>query len=102
MTVFFGCAAMLPAIILSYILQAWAVVTLWTWFIYPMWHLAVPSKPVALGLTILVGALTRQPTSDRGGKSTDAPWEVFTTAYAQMLLPPLLAVSTGWIVKGWM
>lgn len=101
MTTVIGCLGLIPAMALSTVLRAWAIVTLWTWFIYPTWHIAIPSKPAAVGLAILIAAIA-PPRGDSEREPGRGTSEIFLDAYGALLLPPLFAVGLGWIVKSWM
>ena len=55
-----GCAVLIPMLIVSVLLKAWAITTLWGWFITPTWNMAPPSRSVAVGLSILIQMLVGQ------------------------------------------
>lgn len=90
-----GCGGIFPAMVASYLLRAWAVTTLWNWFVFPQYHITCPSYPYILGLSCLISLFQPYEESDTKGKSVT---EVMTSCYAKLLLRYPLAVVFGWIL----
>lgn len=97
-----GCAGLIPCLIFGYILRAWAIVTLWGWFVFPTWHIAIPSNKAALGLAILIGALSSHESYDDRNDEGRSAIAFFTIVYAKILLYPIVSMLIGWCVKEWM
>lgn len=103
MAVLVGCAFVPVAIVLSYILRAWALMKLWEWFILPLWKLPVPSAGAVLGLSIIIGLLVEQHTTGTEAQDKDvSPGMRIWTSLFSMLAKYPIAVGCGWIVKHWM
>lgn len=96
-----GCVAIIPVAVIGYMLRAWAIVTLWTWFVFPMWHVAIPSNKAAVGLAVLIGALSPHEASSESSKDESA-YVTFATACIKILIYPVGSVLVGWCVKEWM
>lgn len=75
-------------------LRGYAFAILWGWFIVPAFHAPTISTPVAIGILITIGEITRQyvPSKDKD------TWMPICT----MILSPLLALLLGWIVRFWL
>ncbi len=97
-----GCVGIIPVTILGIILKAWAIVTLWGWFIYPMWHIAVPSNKAAVGLSILFAAIHAPSTESKAEKNNDSALWTVTKIYGRLVLSPVMSVAMGWLVNRWM
>jgi hypothetical protein len=98
-----GCMGLFPAMILSYVLRGWAIVTLWGWFMTPVFHVQPPSGAIAIGLGIVGGMLAgtsdiEYSSADTKDKSVGA---IMWNVYAKLLLRAPTAVGLGWIVKHW-
>lgn len=94
----FGAAVLLVGVsVLSYVLNGWALVKLWGWFVLPRFASA-PSLSIsqAIGIAIVVSFLTSQSIPDE--KNDDTPGEKIGKAVTVALLKPLIAVGIGWIV----
>lgn len=70
--------------------RAYVLVVLWGWFVTPMFHLAVPSLHVAVGLIAITSLLTHENT---GGSGKTDSWVSFTNVF----LNPALLLLVGWI-----
>jgi len=80
---------------LNAVLNGWAFVTLWNWFVLPSFESApVLTIPVAIGIGILISLLTIE-TPQKTQKTTTE--ESVTFIFAS-LLRPVMAVGMGWIV----
>lgn len=96
-----GCIGLIPAYIASYVLNAWAIIKLWGWFIYPNYGLPVPGKATALGIALLVGLMTHQyqVTPETPNKK---PLDSLVDAYAHLLFNPVGTVLAGYIIRQWL
>lgn len=85
-----GCAILLLLpLLIPY--RAWAIMTLWTWFVVP---LGVPelTLKLAAGISLLSANLTYQLQFDDSRPST-------TTVLITQLLHPLLIVGLGYLIQ---
>lgn len=64
---------------------------LWAWFIVPAFGLPAVSIPVAIGLSLVVGFMTKSYTHDPEGEAWWKKW-------ARMYMRPAVALLVGWIV----
>lgn len=95
-----GCLGIIPALAIGWVLNAWAIVLLWGWFILPTWGVLAPSRPAALGLSMLLGLLHSTPESPRDPTKTTG--EIIAKCYGTILLKAPMVVGFAWIVKHWM
>lgn len=72
------------------ILRGYAFSILWGWFIVPTFHLPAISVPLAIGIMITLGEITRQYVPAKEGDT----WKPIIFAY----LCPLFALLCGWII----
>lgn len=83
-----------------YMLNGWVLSILWKWFIVPFGAPNI-SIPVAIGIAIVIGFLTKQTESKHC--VDDRPKETRTIdAVAQIfaaILYPFVALGIGWIVQ---
>lgn len=84
------------ALVASYLLNGWALTILWGWFIRPTFHLPTLNLAPAIGLSIVIGFLTRRYDSSEQKKQTTSQKWVEPLAYA--MASPLLSLGIGWIV----
>lgn len=78
------------------LLRAWAVVTLWAWYVTPVFGIAAPGYLQAVGLLLLVATILLDiPKTSTDKKDTAAQ----TTQLVVPVLAPVFAVCLGWIVK---
>lgn len=95
-----GCVGLIPAILLGWVLKAWAIITLWGWFIAPTWHIATPSRQAAVGLVILFTAISG--VENGSGDPDQTANQKLLVAYFRMLCGPLLSVFAGWCARQWL
>jgi len=99
-----GCLASLIALIsipFAYVVNGWALATLWGWFIVPTFDVPTLSIPVAIGLAIVVGYLTKATPNLDSVKESKSSREAAVDILAAMFysfLHPLVALGVGWIV----
>lgn len=82
--------------VLSYVLDGWALLKLWGWFILPRFASA-PALTIAqaIGLAMVVSFLTRQSMPDKEGESAK---NAIIRAISLAIVKSLLVVACGWIV----
>ena len=97
-----GCIGLIPAAIFGYIIRAWAIVTLWGWFVVPYFHLEPPAYPVALGLSMLCHMLCGSSSAAASNVKFESATGAVASAYATILLHPVMSVSIGWMIHRWM
>ena len=93
MIVFFAAIGVIPLVLAASILRGYVFSILWGWFIVPTFGVHPISTPLAIGILITIGEITRQyvPSKDKD------VWMPICT----MILSPLLALLLGWIVRFW-
>jgi ABC-type Fe3+ transport system permease subunit len=101
----FGCVGALVLLVgtmvLAYLANGWALMTLWGWFISETFALPALSIVQAIGISIVVGFLTSK-YSDTQHKDESKGWEAFFKTASYSIIGPVVAVAVGWIVKGFM
>lgn len=83
------------AMIAASILNGWALVQLWGWFMVPL-GLPVLSLPWAIGIAVVVSFLTNH---NEPRKSDDVD---VGKAIGHAFLRPVISVGVGWIVHQYM
>lgn len=95
-----GCGGVIAIAAAASILQGLVFVQMWEWFIMPQFGLPPLSVAAAIGLALTVGMLTRSRSiTNADNKSRGAKIWDFVAGY---FLAPLLTLSIGFIVKGFM
>jgi len=89
----YGCLGSIALFPVSIFLRAWALCTLWLWFLVPM-GLSPLSYETAAGISCIVSFLC--PISSLRQSEEKPSWG---KAYLQMLLQPLIAVMAGAFVR---
>lgn len=93
---FLGAVAMAAvAIIGGWLLSGWVLTILWGWFIVPTFGLPRLGIAPALGVSLVVGYLTRHWVDVKSPERTSA--ERWTRTFA-ITLSPLLSLGMGWVV----
>jgi hypothetical protein len=80
--------------IVEYFLNAYVLTVLWSWFIVSTFHLPALTIYAAMGLTLVVAYLTKQP--DFTGQEID---DYATKMKVYGIIRPLLALFMGWSIK---
>lgn len=78
------------------VLNGYALAKLWRWFIAPQFGLPTLSIPMAIGLALTIGFLTKE--VDNCQKEKKDAKTATIEAFAVMLGKPIFALFTGWIV----
>lgn len=88
----FAFIVLVPLFILYY---AWALVTLWDWFITPLFGLPELTYPYAMGLSVVASFLNGGsiPTVD-SDKSKEQ--KIYDGVY--LFIKPVFAVLVGWVI----
>lgn len=89
-----GFAALL---VVSSILNGYALSVLWGWFVVPVFHLPQLSIVPAIGIAMMVGYLAHQMEPDCVEKERTTG-ERIARAASFAILKPLFALLFGWIV----
>lgn len=95
-----GCLGFIPAAVIGFILRGWVIVTLWGWFVTPVFGIHPPSYAMALGLGVVGSMLTGEKSSGPSNKHETLSDAMIST-YSSVLLCPVLSVAFGWIVRCW-
>jgi hypothetical protein len=79
-------------------LRAWAIVTLWRWFVVEPYGVRPLSRPVAFGLTLMLSLVTTSSADvfDRPEKSAHAK---VAEGFAMGIAAPLLALGFGAVAR---
>lgn len=85
---------LMPVLLGAIVLRGYVFSILWGWFIVPTFHVQTIGIPLAIGIMITIGELTRQYVP---AKDNDT-WMPMCTA----ILTPLLALLCGWILRFWL
>lgn len=82
-------------IVISSILNGWALSILWGWFFVPVLGLPPIGITQAIGIAMVTAFLTHQ--YDAGNEKQDQ-----SKVWTYMLVRPLVALAIGWVVKQFM
>lgn len=78
--------------------NGWALSVLWGWFVVPVFALPPLSVAPAIGISMVVGYLTHQPTVAQEHKGDEGlVYAIIVTA-----VRPMIALSFGWVVHQFM
>lgn len=86
-------ALVLALILVSPILNGWALTILWGWFVVPIFGLPALSISSAIGLGLVVNLLTYQPVHDPRTNRVKA-----VEGVAWIIIRPTFPLLVGWIV----
>jgi len=87
-------------VIISSIMNGWALSTMWGWFVVPLFHLPELNIPYAIGISMVVGMLVRQASQEN---KKEKSWStIVAEIFAYAIFTPLFTVFLGWIVKGFL
>lgn len=85
----------IPVLVLSVIWDGYVLSVLWGWFAVPAFGLPALSVPMAIGVSLVVAAMTNH----RTGKEAKDDEAGFVAILTFALLKPTVALLLGWIVK---
>lgn len=80
------------------LLRGWVLSVLWGWFIVPTFNLPALAIAPAIGLSLVVGFLTRPATDDDERSKHRSMGERLAHAIALAIAGPLMALAMGWVV----
>lgn len=101
---FFGCIGLLVYAVLivaiASVCSGWAISVLWAWFVTPKFGLPFLSIAEAVGLSLVVGALTAKSHAiTQKGQTGETDWlRTCMKAAVLAVTPPLISVGFGWII----
>ncbi len=94
----FGCVGVIVTLVaVAVLVPIWSGLVLgqlWAWFIVPMFHLPQIGVPEAIGLSLLVGFLTKDLTVNRESDKDKEWWEPALIAF----LYPTITLVMAWVV----
>ena len=82
--------------IVSTLLNGWALSVLWGWFFVPTLGLPDLTVVQAIGIGMVVSYLTHQYT-DTDSKNEEW-WEGIVRAFSFAIFKPIFAISFGWVI----
>lgn len=93
--------ALLVSLVANPLVKAWAVATIWGWFLEAPTGLTLPFSG-ALGISLLYALISFTPSDP----DTDAPWSITKQRAARLLMQSLitypLCVGFAWLLKVWL
>ena len=82
----------------AWIWSGWVLTKLWHWFVVPFFEAHELRIPVAIGLAIIVGYLTKEVSPSSKPKVEKSTSEHLIEFATIAILKPLVAFVVGWIV----
>ena len=92
-------AGFVVIVVLSTLLNGWALSVIWNWFMPVIFHLPALRLVEAMGIALTVAYLTHQ-YSDAQSKHDG--WEAVGHAVVHTVVKPLLAVGIAWCIKSFL
>lgn len=89
----------IAAIVISAIMNGWALSVTWAWFIVPVFGLPTLTVVQAIGVALVAAILTHQ--SQESNKEKEIP-ELTGEIISRSVLVPLATVGLGWIIHSFM
>lgn len=93
----FAIIGILVLIPFVWMLEGWALSTLWRWFIVTQFHAVALTIPSAIGISIVFGLLKGTTFA-----AEDPKYKSFLTRVFAFIITPLFAVGCGWLVRMWL
>lgn len=93
-----GCIILLITVPLSYIVFGLVLVQLWQWFVVSWFALKPLTIPIGIGISLIVGLLTRNLKSQESPK-TDTVLEAAVMSFMTAVGSPLFVLFIGWVVQ---
>lgn len=98
-----GCVALIVAFViilpLTLLLKGWMLTKLWAMFIVPTFGLPVLTYDMALGIALLIGAITKQDLSRLAKKEQEESLMQLTlTSLMQAIMEPLVIIGLAYII----
>lgn len=83
--------------VLSTILHGWVLSILWGWFIVPTFSAPPLSIPLAVGISVMIGAFnTRYPTKEEIERANDRRYKFYSPIYGVFM--SLLSLVLGFVI----
>lgn len=94
-------AVVVLALVGSVLVNAWALMTLWNWFMPYFFELPVLTAPSAFAISLVLSTFmdTSENKKDEDTKA-DTIFEAILYLIARITIRPLFLVFMGWILKG--
>jgi len=89
----------LLATIAGIVWMGFVLTVLWGWFVVPLFRLPELTIPAALGLSLVVGYMTKDGQQMKTGE--DFGGAVFKALIA-LALKPAVALGVGWVIRGFL
>jgi hypothetical protein len=83
-------------LVVGVVLHGWTLTVLWAWFVVPTFRMAALGIAPALGLSMLIGYLTRQDINIEAPERTNG--ERLGRFIALALVAPALTLGMAWVV----
>mgnify|MGYP007030467162 CR=1 FL=1 len=90
--------AFIGAFALGPILHGWALSTLWSWFISPIFSAPNLPIPSAIGIALIIQLAVRTEFNEKKSEVSDAS-ELLVAFLVKVLMPPVFAVGYGWLIR---
>lgn len=78
-------------------LNAWALQTIWNWYLPFIFQLSNLEFSEAIGLSLILSYLTHQFRVNTDKKTENEQWIEFLTLFSLAILKPLACVGAAWI-----
>lgn len=85
------------SLVIRSVMGGWVLSVLWGWFVQPIFNVPSLSIPLAIGFSIVVGFLTKQPSSASGSKDKEIS-SLIAEVIGYSILYPLFTLFFGWVV----
>ncbi|NEQ45652.1 MAG: hypothetical protein F6K00_19745 [Leptolyngbya sp. SIOISBB] len=86
------------ALPLSAVLNGWALINLWGWFVTPLFSLPELTMGYAIGLGMVVSFLTYHYDTSSSNNSKESALAIASGALVATVLRPTITVFVGWVV----
>jgi len=97
-----GCLVKLSALVLiviSSLLNGWALKVLWSWFVAPVFQISTISIVQAIGLSLVFSLMQSSSRTSNNANSDKSPMTLLFEAVFLAVVTPLFAVGFGWVVS---
>jgi|SRR5579872_982799 len=89
-------ATIVTSLVVSAVLNGYALSILWRWFIVPVFHAPPLAIPEAIGIGLMVEYLTHQVSADNDDDKTFSQRMAYGIPMA--IFKPLWVLAIGWVV----
>lgn len=97
-----GCLVKLSALVLiviSSLLNGWALKVLWSWFVAPVFQVSSISTAQAIGLSLVFVLMQSSSRTSNNTNSDKSPTALLFEAVFLAVVTPLFAVGCGWVIS---